>query len=415
MRIRFIVLVPVITFFTALNFGNRGAAEPVISEQSRLAQTLKPNALSENVRRGLAWLVQTQHESGGWSQGEESVAMGSSMYNLRDKPNVADTCIATLALMRAGSTPIAGDHAGQIRKALDFITREVESSDINSLYVTSVRGTRLQSKLGTYIDTFLTAMLLADVKGRMPDEAGNRRILAALDKVMDKIERNQREDGTWDNRGWAPVLAQSMAAKALNRAAQAGAEVKEEVRERTEAYARKQFDKKSGNFRAEGSAGVELYSSAGNLGAMQDSENTNRALERDFRDKLQNAKNEEERRQAQAALARIQENREDLVKARSSIIQKLNDDRFVQGFGSNGGEEFLSYMNIGESLVAQGGEAWEQWNKSMTENLCRIQNQDGSWTGHHCITGRTFCTAAALLVLTVDRAPVTLASKISRR
>jgi hypothetical protein len=28
-----------------------------------------------------------------------------------------------------------------------------------------------------------------------------------------------------------------------------------------------------------------------------------------------------------------------------------------------------------------------------------VQNGDGSWTGHHCITSRTFCTAAAVLVL----------------
>ena len=51
----------------------------------------------------------------------------------------------------------------------------------------------------------------------------------------------------------------------------------------------------------------------------------------------------------------------------------------------------------------------------MTSNLERIQNKDGSWSGHHCITGRTFCTAAALLVLTVDRAPIPLAAKIHRR
>ncbi len=78
----------------------------------------------------------------------------------------------------------------------------------------------------------------------------------------------------------------------------------------------------------------------------------------------------------------------------------------MAGFGSNGGEEFLSYMNIGESLVVKGGQPWHKWDTSMTANMNRIQNDDGSWTGHHCITGRTFCTAAALMVLMVDRTPV---------
>ena len=42
----------------------------------------------------------------------------------------------------------------------------------------------------------------------------------------------------------------------------------------------------------------------------------------------------------------------------------------------------------------------------MTANLNRMQNADGSWSGHHCITGRTFCTASALLVLMADRTPI---------
>jgi hypothetical protein len=47
----------------------------------------------------------------------------------------------------------------------------------------------------------------------------------------------------------------------------------------------------------------------------------------------------------------------------------------------------------------------------MTQNLDRIQNGDGSWSGHHCITGRTFCTSTALLVLMADRAPVPVQAK----
>ena len=98
-----------------------------------------------------------------------------------------------------------------------------------------------------------------------------------------------------------------------------------------------------------------------------------------------------------------------------SVVSKLDDRKFLSGFGSNGGEEFLSYMNIAESLRARGGRDWRKWNHTITEHLTRIQNGDGSWTGHHCITGRTFCTSAALLVLMVDRAPVPLAAKMKRR
>src|SRR5205807_6315626 len=61
-----------------------------------------PKALSANVRKGLGWLAEHQLASGGWGQGEESAQMGGGTA-LRDTPNVADTCIAALALIRSGS------------------------------------------------------------------------------------------------------------------------------------------------------------------------------------------------------------------------------------------------------------------------------------------------------------------------
>jgi len=63
-------------------------------------------------------------------------------------------------------------------------------------------------------------------------------------------------------------------------------------------------------------------------------------------------------------------------------------------------------------LVAKGGDKWASGDKSIGENLSRIQNKDGGWSGDHCITGPTFCTSAALLTLMADRAPVPLAEKI---
>ena len=105
----------------------------------------------------------------------------------------------------------------------------------------------------------------------------------------------------------------------------------------------------------------------------------------------------------------------DLTNAALAINGRLDDAGFVAGFGSNGGEEFLSYMNIGETLASKGGQEWEKFDKSMTENLNKIQNDDGSWSGHHCITGKSFCTSAALLVLMVDRSPQPTFEKLHKR
>ena len=375
---------------------------------------VEPKPLGENVKHGLTWLVEHQLESGAWGQGEESAAM-SGGAKLKDTPSVAETCMAALALIRSGSTPGEGPHAKNVLAAVSFVCSEIEESDKDSLYITKIRGTRVQGKLGPYIDTFMASMLLAEVQEQMPDRQGLKRVSDALDKVLHKMHKNQRENGTWDNRGWAPTLAQSMATKGLNRAAQAGKKVDEKVRARAEQYSRKQFDKKSGGFSAEGSAGVSLYSAAASLGAMSDSVNTNEQQEEEIRKQIGNPKPKPEAKEAYEKLERFKAAKKDLEDARKAVVAKLQDKRFIAGFGSNGGEEFLSYMNIGESLVVTGGEDWKKWDKSITENMNRIQNKDGSWSGHHCITGRTFCTAAALLVLMVDRTPVPIAAKIKGR
>ena len=63
-------------------------------------------------------------------------------------------------------------------------------------------------------------------------------------------------------------------------------------------------------------------------------------------------------------------------------------------------------MNISETLVVKGGKEWLAWDKGITESLVRVQDKDGGWSGQHCITGRTFCTATALLTMMADRAPI---------
>jgi hypothetical protein len=385
------------------------------SEKSAWAPAVEPKPLTDKVKSGLDWLAEHQLASGGWGQGEESQHMGGG-GQLKDVPSVADTSIAALALLRSGSTPAKGPYAKQLLKAARFVCGRIEESDGDSLYITDTRGTRVQSKLGPYIDTFMANLFLSETQGSMPKGKDNKRVNAALKKVLAKIEKNQRSDGTWGGEGWAPTLSQNIAVKGLNRARQAGQPVDEAVLEKSEGYSRQQFDKSSGKFSDTGTAGVALYGAASNLGALSDSVNTGQQRQEELQAKVASASTPAvERQEARETLKRIDGAKKDLEAAQSAVVARLDDKAFIAGFGSNGGEEFLSYMNIGESLVVKGGKDWKSWDKSITENLNRVQNSDGSWTGHHCITGRTFCTASALLVLMVDRTPVPIAAKIGRR
>src|SRR5262249_15006755 len=69
----------------------------------------------------------------------------------------------------------------------------------------------------------------------------------------------------------------------------------------------------------------------------------------------------------------------------ASQAQAMRED-VMNGFGSNGGEEFMSYLMTGEGMLMQGGDSWKKWYDMITGKLVNIQNNDGSWNGHHCIT-----------------------------
>jgi hypothetical protein len=421
------------------------AGDPVPKPGGPPAQpaTADPKPLSDAVKKGLAYLAAQQLPSGGWAQGEESQQMRGN-GEPSTVANVGDTCAAALALVRAGSTPKDGPYAQNVARAVAFVCAQVEKSLKDGLSVTDVKGTRLQGKLGGYVDTFLASLLLAEVKGKMADEQSEKMACATLDRVVAKMAKNQKNDGGWANAGWAPVLAQSIAAKGLNRAAQNGVKVDEQVLARVEKNARDNFLRPTtnafslagspasassggitggvggglgalgaaGGFKVDGtSANVPLYSFAGNAAAGQDAVNTRKINEAMLKKVADDPKAPpEERKKAQDKLKEVAKDNEKAAQAQEdatkAVVKQLGDKQFIAGFGSNGGEEFLSYMQISETLLGKGGKEWQDWDKAMAENLARIQNPDGSWSGHHCITGRTFCTAAALLVLTADRAPV---------
>ena len=79
------------------------------------------------------------------------------------------------------------------------------------------------------------------------------------------------------------------------------------------------------------------------------------------------------------------------------------EEALLAGFGNNGGEEFLSYMLASESMVILGEKEWNNWFDKMGGRLSKVQNPDGSWSGHHCITSPVFCTAAVVQTMTADR------------
>jgi hypothetical protein len=242
-----------------------------------------------------------------------------------------------------------------------------------------VRDTQIQRKLGPYIDTFLSSMALSELDGQMGDATLNRRVRSALEKVVNKIQRNQQSDGSWNiSGGWAPVLGTSIASRGLYAAQAKGVRIEPTVIARIDDYSKRSAAPQAAA--APAAAGVKLYQSAQAL--------------------------EQLSRSADSRASNAQEIRE--------ITGQLADARFVNGFGSMGGEEFFSYLNISDSLRRNGGDEWNKWNTKIKTRLISLQNGDGTWAGHHCITGRVAVTSAAVLTLLADRAPITQQTSIRR-
>lgn len=372
-----------------------------------IATDAKP--LADTVKRGLAWLASHELKGGGWGQGDEAAQLRQN--EPKGTANVADSSMALLAFVRAGHTPLAGgEHAAVVDRGLGYVMSQIEASDADSLAVTSVRGTRVQGKIGQYVDTFAALMVLTEARGKMKDDAGNARLEASLKKVVHKVEKNQRANGSWDDKGWAPVLSQALAAKGINRAAQGGSAVSKQVLDRVEAQAA------SGEMQNNNSAGVKLYGDAASSANMRDSASTKQGKAAKMKAKAAKQRKPEPLAQSPDAPTKAEIDAADeeasiatnaAASSERKLTARLSDPQFVAGFGNNGGEEFLSYLLISETLVQQGGEEWSRWDAAISQLVGKVQNDDGSWTGHHCITGRTFCTAAALLVLMGDRTPKT--------
>jgi len=332
-------------------------------DSKKTGEVLAPSTASA-VDKGAKWLVSVQGVNGGWGQDGGETSYVRSGERLETSGNdVANTAVATLALLRAGSA-----YRPNVERALDFILDKVEASPVSGLAITNQQGTQIQRKLGPYIDTFLTSMLLAQVDGTLSKEL-NARVRRALEKCIAKIEQNQQKDGSWNaGGGWAPVLGTSMASRSLFEASRKGVPVEDIVMRRAEDYTVDALNA-SPRLGMPAAAGVPLYQSA-------------QAIE-------QLSRTEADRRRNAAAISGIQ--------------AQLTDARFVEGFGSVGGEEFFSYLNVSESLQRGGGAQWKQWHSQMVQKIVNLQNSDGTWSGHHCITGRVAVTSAAMLNLTVGR------------
>ena len=358
--------------------------------------TVSSRSAEEATLAGVDWLASVQGNNGGWGQDGGGNSFVREGENLESNGNdLANTAVAVLALVEAGHTPHSGKHSAVVKRGLDFVLHQVEESPEEGLAVSSITGSQIQRKLGPYIPTFLTARLLAEIDGEMKDPKLNKRIHAGLQKCVRKIEQNQESDGSWNvSGGWAPILGTSIASRSLAIAKDKKVEVSETVMARVDNYTKRS---------AKGVVAPVAAARASGLGDGFSSREVESALAGDSSSAgvaLYKGG------QVLEQLSRTEEDREKNADEIDAISGQIANGRFVRGFGSMGGEEYFSYLNISDGLRRAGGEEWDKWNGNIKTQLARMQNEEGSWAGHHCITGRVAVTSAAVLTLLADAQPL---------
>lgn len=320
-----------------------GQSAIAAEKQSRSFIEITPES-DEALQKANKWLLRSIRSDGGCG------------VDVAQPADIGCTAMVGLALMSQGTMPVAGPYCRELRNILGFMRHAVEKMPSGD--ITAATNTQLQYKIGRHAHTFFAALFFSQMLGEAHDAHSD---LQDLSRLVDVLERSQNKHGHWGDESWAPVLGTVMGWVALSGAHLAGFHI--------DASAKKTADfllkiMRSNEAEEGGSWMHKLYKNAAGVRV------------------LYPMGLDHERVAAKAY--------KDVLK----VIQRDNTP-----FSQAGGEEYLAFHLITETMLQRGGDDWATWYPLVRDKILAVQNSDGSWTGKHCITSRTFCTAAAALVL----------------
>ena len=362
-----------------------------------------PKKIQSSIDKGLKWVLKAQQKNGGWGAGLHAMQHIQDPHAVKTDP--ATTAMVSMALLRCGSTLEKGEHASSLVKATNYLLKEIESTQ-KEAYITNKRGTQIQSKLGQNIDAVVTAQYFSNLLTKTDD---SHQLVAsikdALDICVKKIQDTQDVNGRTAGGSWAGVLQSSMANSALEAAEANGATVDAKKLKKAKDYQVSNYDAENETVNTADGAGIMLYAMSGSVRGSAKSA-------RNVREKIEKAKKEGAlKKDAKVSIETLEDigyTREEAAELNTSYRvyesakKQAQTSRVMNGFGNNGGEEFISFLQTGESMIVGKDDAWKKWYDDVSAKMLAIQNPDGSWNGHHCITSPSFCTATCLLILSIN-------------
>lgn len=346
-------------------------------------------------QKAVTWLVEAQSPNGGWGAGSHTYQNVTDPHAVQTDP--ATTAFAALALMKAGGPLESNPYKNQITKALDRILKDIADRPDNGR-ITSLTGTQPQVKLGIHIDASMALQFLTEIREQIKDPATESKIDKAADVCINLIQGSQNTDGGWAGGGWAPVLQSAMANNALEQA-QGRYDVDEKAIENSRRYQADNISTEG--VRAEDAAGVPLYAAvSAQRATSEESREVEELVSPGMIASYSTGKVKKDAISRELESKGMDRDKAERMATSYEVNQistkTLQSDDIWQGFGNNGGEEYLSYMMTSEALAQQGHEEWLKWRQSIEPKFKQVQNPNGSWSGQHCITSPVFCTAAII-------------------
>ncbi len=344
------------------------------------------------------WLLQAQSANGGWGSGSHAYQNITDPHAVQTDP--ATTSFAALALLKAGGKLDVNPYKEQIMKALDRLLKDIDNRPDNGR-ITSLEGTQPQVKLGIHIDASLALQFLSTMRDQISDKTLETKVDKAAETCISLIQGSQNANGGWAGGGWAPVLQSAMANNALEKA-QKRYKVDQKVIDQSRSYQANNIS--TDGVKSEDAAGVPLYAAVSAQRATSaDAKTVEQLLTPGTVTGYSEGKVKKESITKELESKGMGHDKAEQMANSYAVnytsTQALEKDDIWQGFGNNGGEEYLSYMMTSEALAQQGHDEWMKWRQSIEPKFKQAQNPNGSWSGQHCITSPVFCTAAVIQAL----------------
>lgn len=282
----------------------------------------------------------------------------------QNRPSPAVTGLAVMAFLSAGHVPGEGRHGAVVEKGIRWI---LSNQQANGLLATDGHLEMYQHGIAT--------LMLAEAAG-MTDAKLGKDVRKGLAKAVAVILRAQRTNGV-DGGGWRYRAAQVEGADisvtgwqvmALRAAKNLGCDVPAEAIERAVEYIKRCHDNQSGGFRYTPQGQLTVACTGTSILALEICG--------------------KEHHRCQEAL-----------RGGAYLLKENNlPNEREQWF-------FYSIYYGSQAMFQLGGNYWTVFRPKLHEVLLRMQNGSGFWDGHSGDAGqggRAYCTAMALLSLTVE-------------